>query len=282
MSCVHLFRRPGGRLCWPAVALADRLPAPRPIALPAGVSGELLLGDCLDAMHALPGASVDLAYADPPFFSGRPYATRAGEHAYADVWSGLDAYLDWLRERLLELARLLTAGGSLFLHCDWHAGHYIKVELDRIFGYGGQADGPGFKNEIVWSYGLGGSSARYLPRKHDTILWYTKGAGHRFQPPLVPARSRRLRGRLKKLSDVWEIPALNNMAAERTGYPTQKPEALVERIVRLGSRPGDVLLDPFCGSGTLPAVAQRLGRRFVACDISPRAVAVTAARLVAG
>ncbi len=163
--------------------------APRPVELPAGVDGRLLEGDCLEFMRELPPASVDLAYADPPFFSGRAYAhARGGGEAYRDVWPDLEAYLGWLRPRLLELRRVLTARGSLFLHCDWHAGHYLKVELDRIFGYGGGAEAPGFKNEIVWCYGLGGSSARYLPRKHDTILWYTAGAGHHFEPPLVPAR----------------------------------------------------------------------------------------------
>jgi DNA modification methylase len=266
------------------VALAHRSPPQKvaPVSLPHGIGGELYEGDCLDLMRALVPGTVDLAYADPPFFSGRDYAdARSGAAAFSDVWPHLDAYLGWLRERLVELARVLAPAGSLFLHCDWHAGHYLKVELDRILGYGGVADGPGFKNEIVWAYGLGGSSARYLPRKHDTILWYTRGPGHHFEAPLVPARSRRMRGQLKKLGDVWEIPSLNNMAAERTGYPTQKPEALLERLLLAASRPGDLVLDPFCGSGTLPAVAARLGRRFIACDVSPAATDLTRRRLTA-
>jgi DNA modification methylase len=268
----------------PAVSIAG--PASplhsRQVRLPAGAGGELYHGDCLEVMRLLPGGSVDLAYADPPFASGRAYAARDGREAYADAWDGMDAYLAWLRPRLAEARRLLTPSGSLFVHCDWHAGHYVKVELDRLFGTSLATEGAGFKNEIVWSYGLGGSSARYLPRKHDTILWYANGPGHAFQAPLVPARSVRMRGQLKKLSDVWDIPSLNNMAAERTGYPTQKPEALVERLLRLASRRGDVVLDPFCGSGTVPAVARRLRRRFVACDASPLAVETTARRLRAG
>ena len=142
----------------------------------------------------------------------------------------------------------------------------MKALLDDVFGY------DNFLNEIVWRYGLGGSSNRYLPRKHDTIFWYAKdsAAEYCFSAPLVPASSQRLKGQLKKLDDVWEIPALNNMAHERLGYPTQKPQALLERIIAMASTEGSIVLDAFCGSGTTLAASQALGRQWIGIDSSPR------------
>jgi hypothetical protein len=175
------------------------------------------------------------------------------------------------------MKRLLKKTGSIYVHCDWHASHYIKVEMDKIFGY------ENFLNEVVWCYGLGGSSNRYWPRKHDVILWYSKVKdGHFFEPDLVPATSRRMAGQLKKAPDYWDIPTINNKAKERIGYPTQKPEALLERIIKSSCPPGGVVGDFFCGGGTTPAVAQRLGRQWIACDQSRVAVAVTADRLIRG
>lgn len=136
-----------------------------------------------------------------------------------------------------------------------------------------------FENEIVWTYGLGGSSNRYFPRKHDVIFWYVRGTGHYFDPPMVPATSQRMKGELKKAPDVWDIPSINNMAAERIGYPTQKPEAVLERIISAASPPDAVVADFFCGGGTAPTVAQALGRWWIACDISRVAVSITADRV---
>ena len=232
----------------------------------------------------LPSESIDLIYIDPPFFSGRQYNLIFGDkselRSFSDIWEGgLNGYLVWLNARLYEMKRLLKASGSLFVHCDWHASHYIKVEMDKIFGYGGDPDSPGFKNEIVWVYGLGGSSNRYFPRKHDVIFWYSRSAGHYFKPPMVPATSQRMKGEFKKAPDVWDIPSINNMAVERIGYPTQKPEALLERIVQPHALRKGVVADFFCGGGTTPAVAQRIGRRWIGCDISRVAVSITADRV---
>ncbi|MEO7094183.1 MAG: site-specific DNA-methyltransferase, partial [Polyangiales bacterium] len=158
---------------------------------------------------------------------------------------------------------------------------------------------PGFRSELIWTYGLGGSSSRVYPRKHDTILWYTKGARWTFEPPRIPARSMRMRGQSKKqldvmigpprldgddaearsLGDVWDVAAINNMARERTGYPTQKPLVLLERLVAAHSRPGDLVLDPCCGSGTTLVAARTLGRRAIGIDASPEAIRVASARL---
>jgi len=234
----------------------------------------LLLGDCLDVARRLAPGSVDLVYLDPPFFTGRRHQGR-GTHAFRDQWRGdLDAYLAWLRVRCEALHALLAPTGSLYLHLDWHAVHYAKVMLDGVFGR------HAFLNEVVWLYGLGGSSGRRWPRKHDTLLWYAREPGrHWFEAARIPATSQRLQGRTKKAPDWWDIPALNNMAKERLGYPTQKPEALLERIVTSSCPPGGTVFDPCCGSGTTPAVAQRTGRTWIAADLSPAAIAVTRARL---
>lgn len=242
---------------------------------PDVLPNRLIEGDNLLVLRALPDASLDLIAIDPPFFSGRGYRGQAG--AFSDVWqAGMPGYLAWLNARLWEMRRLLRPAGSIYLHLDWHAVHYVKVEMDRLFG-------PDcFLNDIAWLYGLGGSSARSWPRKHDRILWYSRTPdGQHFMPPLVPATSQRMRGQLKKAPDYWDIPTLNNMAAERSGYPTQKPAALLERIIASSCPPGGTVADFFCGSGTAAVVAQRLGRHWLACDVSAEAAGVTERRLLA-
>ena len=237
--------------------------------------------DGLELAARLPAGSVDLIYVDPPFFSGKEQRGAAhrgrADVTYADRWDGgLETYLAWLEARLRVMRPLLKRTGSIYVHLDWHAVHYVKVALDGMYGY------ENFLNEIVWLYGLGGSSSRYWPRKHDTLLWYAREAGHQyFEAPRVPATSRRMQGRTKKAPDYWDIPSLNNMARERVGYPTQKPEALLERIVTSSSPPGGVVADFFCGSGTTLAVAERTGRRWIGCDVSADAVRITRARLEA-
>ena len=138
---------------------------------PDGVD-RLFSGDCLIAMRTLPSESIDLIYIDPPFFSGRNRDALSGEtnelRSFSDIWeSGMAEYLEWLGERLREMKRLLTPTGSIFVHLDWHAVHYVKCEMDKLFGC------ENFRNEIVWHYESGGRPARFFPRKHDTILWYT-------------------------------------------------------------------------------------------------------------
>ena len=245
------------------------------------VASRLVRADALDLAASLQPGSIDLIYVDPPFFSGREQrGTRhrgQADVSYADRWDGdLGAYLAWLEARLALLRPLLKPSGSLYVHLDWHAVHYVKVDLDRLFGY------DNFLNEIVWLYGLGGSSVRYWPRKHDTLLWYAREVGrHHFEAVRVPATSQRMKGRTKKAPDHWDIPSLNNMAKERLGYPTQKPEALLERIILSSCPEGGVVADFFCGSGTALAVAERTGRRWVGCDLSADAIAVTHTRLEA-
>jgi DNA modification methylase len=228
--------------------------------------------DWLDHARALTPASVDLVYADPPFNTGRPQAARAGR--YDDAWATTAEWVAWLRERLNATLPAIKPTGSVLLHVDWRTAHHARLLLDDLFGP------DRFVNHLVWSYGLGGSSPRRFARKHDDILWYCVDPDrYWFEPPMVPATSRRMAGREKKATDVLEIPAINNMAAERTGYPTQKPLALLELLVGACCPPGGTVLDPCCGSGTTLAAAARLGRVPMGCDLNPDAVAIARSRL---
>ena len=209
----------------------------------------LVWGDNLHVMRQLPSNSINLIYMDPPFFSGRQYNVIWGDgnevRSFNDIWEGgMPGYLTWLNARLYEAKRLLKPTGSIYLHCDWHASHYIKVEMDKIFGY------DNFRNEVVWCYGLGGSSTRYWSQKHDVLLFYSTTGKYYFDKPTVPATSVRMAGQKKGALDWWiDVPSLNNMANERIGYPTQKPEALLERIIRASSNEGDVVADFVMGGG---------------------------------
>jgi DNA modification methylase len=234
-------------------------------------AGSVLAADCLDVLRDLPAGTVDLCYADPPFNTGRLISARAG--AYDDRWNDLSTYLEFMRPRLCEVARVLKSTGSLLLHCDWRTCHHLRLMLDEIFG----ADR--FVNHLIWRYGLGGSSPRRFARKHDDILFYAKSAGYYFDPPRIPATSNRMRGRTKKATDVIDIPSINNMADERAGYPTQKPLALLEMLVQACCPRDGLVLDPFCGSGTTLVAAARLGRQWIGIDRNPRGVRMARKRL---
>jgi len=205
----------------------------------------------------------------------------AGEEAdpppppfYPDSWASVTDWVAWLRERLEATLPAIKPTGSVLLHVDWRTAHHARLLLDRLLGP------DRFVNHLVWSYGLGGSSPRRFARKHDDILFYCLDPErYFFDPPRVPATSRRMAGETKKATDVLDIPAINNMAAERTGYPTQKPLALLEVLVGACCPPGGVVLDPCCGSGTTLVAAARLGRRAKGCDINPDAVRITRERL---
>ena len=238
--------------------------------------------DWLPFARTLRPASVDLVYVDPPFNTGvkktatRPIrGTRASHPAsYKDNWPTIDAYLAWLRERLAATIPALKPSGNLLVHVDWRTSHRVRVLLDDLLGP------DRFVNHLIWSYGLGGSSPHMFARKHDDILFYCiDPARHYFDPPRIPATSRRMRGQTKKATDVLDIPAINNMAAERTGYPTQKPLALLELLVAACSPPKGTVFDPCCGSGTTLVAAKKLGRAIIGCDTSAAAVRLTRTRL---
>ncbi len=253
----------------------------------------LIQGEMLAVMAQLPAQTVDLLYLDPPFGAGRVFADTAGR--FDDRWDGgLVGYLAWLRPRLLAARRILSPSGSLFLHLDRRAVHYAKVLLDELWG----ADC--FRNEIIWHYTGGGRSRRVFSHKHDTILWYSNSPAawtfnlDALREPYAPT-SGYARGGIRSAAgkqylphpagtppdDVWDIPMINPLAGERVGYPTQKPARLLRRIITAASNPGDLVADLCCGSGTTAVVAQQLGRRWLAADISAAAIAATTQRLAA-
>lgn len=256
----------------------------------AGVGPEarVVHADALTAARALADASErpTLVYIDPPFAAERDFFARLPDGsetlAYRDKWDSLGAYLAFMEAVLAALRDALSDEGSLLLHCDHRAAPYLAVLCDRLFGMGDRGSkkaAAGFRNELIWSYGLGGSSPRCYPKKHDTILWYSRGADWFFEPPRVPATSQRMRGQTKKAPDVLNVPTLNNMAKERCGYPTQKPLALLDLLVRAHAPEGALVADVFSGSGTTSVAAARQGRRAFAADIGADAVAATATRL---
>ena len=370
-------RNPGFRNHYPIVSLPTQIVERVPLGAPELEPNRLLWGDNLHVMRQLPSESVDLVYIDPPFFSNRVYNVIWGDEqekrSFDDIWEGgLDGYLIWLNARLYEMKRLLKPTGSIYVHCDWHASHYIKVEMDKIFGF------DNYRNQIIWKRHSSHADNTSYGRVIDHILFYSAGTinhgdirvpldpeyiktwfrneDHRgkynaqsltgagasdgesgkpwrgFSPSdygrhwSVPKRGsyadyieqnfipnyRSLRSIHEQLDaleeaglihrpktgvgvyfkqyldasdgqpppDLWtDIAPLGLRSKERVGYPTQKPEALLERIIKASSNENDVVLDIFVGGGTTPVVAQRLGRRWIAMDQSRVAVSVTAERL---
>ncbi|MGD0976883.1 MAG: site-specific DNA-methyltransferase [Minisyncoccia bacterium] len=259
---------------------------------------KLFFGDNLHVMRMLPSKSIDLIYIDPPFFSGRNYNILYGDknelRSFRDIWEGgMPGYLIWLNARLFEMKRLLKDTGSIYVHLDWHASHYVKMEMDKIFGY------DNFRNEIIWRYRTGNISKKQFQRKHDAILLYSKSQDWKYNIQMLKEYYVQVFGPDKKISfksageqedkygkfrmsqvdDVWDISAVFTLGKEHIGYPTQKPEALLERIINASSDKGDVVADFFCGGGTTAVVAQRLGRKWITSDISRVAIAITADRL---
>jgi site-specific DNA-methyltransferase (adenine-specific) len=268
----------------------------------------LILGENLAVMSALlptHEGRIDLIYADPPFFTNRRFTARVGRgedsrrpaewqlaEGYPDHWPNLESYLDMLYPRLSLMHRLLSPRGTLYLHLDWHANSYARLLLDEIFG------AEQLLNEIVWVYHGPSPIRSAFNRKHDTILVYTKGREYTFNadavrqpydPSTVKTFASSSKAGFGKVPDLergkvpedwWYFPVVARLHSERTGYPTQKPQALLERIILASSNPDDLVADFFCGSGTTPAAATRLGRRFIASDAAWRAVHTARRRLV--
>lgn len=277
-----------------------------------GWINKIFWGDNLQVMsHLLKEyrGKIDLIYIDPPFDSKADYkkkievrgigkaasdSTSFEEKQYGDIWTN-DEYLQFMYERLIIMRELLSDTGSIFLHCDWHKAPHLRCLLDEIFGP------ENFRNEIIWSYKSAGMSTSTFPRKHDNIFYYSKTADRVFYPIYVPhdekvikrfqrdekgpyqlvnGKKYYMNPQGKPVEDVWEI-LLANRDSQRTGYPTQKPEALIERIIKCATREGDLVLDCFMGSGTTQAVAMKLGRRFIGADINLGAIQTTTKRLLA-
>jgi len=246
----------------------------------------LVLADNLAFLRTLPDASIDLVYVDPPFATGRRQRSARGKTSFGDRRPrSLTDHLGWLNARLFEMHRVLKPTGTLYVHLDWHVVHYVKVELDKLFGP------ENFRNEIVWYYNSGPRRRDDFGRRHDLILRYSKTPRYIFNADTVrqpyspeiniPACKRHYYHPLGKvMDDVWRIPIIpQNDKTERLGYPTQKPEALLDIIIRASSTEGQVVGDFFCGSATTLAVAAKRGRRWIGCDSSPQAIEVATRRL---
>jgi DNA modification methylase len=246
-----------------------------------------------------------LVYIDPPFDVGADFSigidvgdesvikkpSVVEEVAYRDTWGrGIDSYASMLRSRLINIHQLLSDDGSLFLHCDYRTTGITRLILDEIFGT------ERLVNEIIWSYATGGASKEFLAKKHDTIFWYSKTPTYQFFPDRIPEkrtekslkRAQNEKGarissdnEFKLPTDVWQVQALNPMSNERTGYPTQKPEDLLNKIIVGFSEPGDLIADFFCGSGTTLAVAEKLGRKWIGTDLGRFAIHTSRKRLIA-
>jgi site-specific DNA-methyltransferase (adenine-specific) len=275
--------------------------------MPHPLELQVFFGDCLSVLKQFKPRSVNLAYLDPPFFTNKTHRLVARDRSRAfsfdDLWNSNREYAEFLLARLDEIHGVLADTGALFFHCDRNATHIIRAILDEVFGAGA------FRSEIVWRYRRWSNSSRALLPSHQTIYYYTKSDNYTFNvlwedyspstnvDQILQQRARDQFGKAvyrrdaageivtsggKKgvpLGDVWDIPYLNPKARERTGYPTQKPVLLLERIIRLASNEGDTVLDPFCGSGTALVAAALLGRNAIGIDVSEDAVHLTRERL---
>lgn len=267
----------------------------------------IVLGDCLKMLPKLKGEGVDLVYIDPPFFTQKEHKLKSrtdGKHySFDDKWASLDEYVAYIEERVVASRSVLKNTGVLFFHCDTSANFAIRSLLNRVFGESN------FVSEIIWTYKRWSNSNRSLLPAHQTIFLFSKTSDYKFNhiytdysnttnlEQILQKRARNENGTVvylkdsdgqtvlteeKKgvpLSDVWDIPFLNPKAKERCGYPTQKPLNLLERVIQICTDEGDVVLDPFCGSGTTLVAAKMLGRQFIGIDKSQEAVSLAEVRL---
>ncbi len=278
------------------------IPVEKKVSRDEAESGILARGDNLDFISYLMeeqdmAGKLQLVYMDPPFYSKASYdaaiklkspeiedVPAIKPMAYDDHWkTGMEDYLKMLCIRLYLIKDLLSEEGCLWVHLDWHVVHYVKILLDEIFGE------KNFINEVIWNYKSGGTGRRNFSKKHDTLLFYGKSKKYYFQPLQEKSYNRgykpyRFKGvkeykdelgwyTMVNMKDVWQIDMVGRTSSERTGYATQKPEQLLSRIIESCSREGDICADFFSGSGTLAASAEKLSRRWIACDIGGIATA---------
>jgi site-specific DNA-methyltransferase (adenine-specific) len=270
-------------------------------------NNKILHGNCIDRLQEIDANNIDLVYFDPPFFTQKKHSLTNRENTktyeFDDKYESLEEYLCLIEKTLVQSKRVLKNTGSVFLHCDKTASHNIRIILDKVFGK------ENFQSEIVWSYKRWSNSKKGLLNSHQIIFFYSKTENFKFNTlytdysattnldQILQDRERNengksvykrdengiaILGKEKKgvpLSDVWEIPYLNPKAKERTGYPTQKPVLLLNQIINIATEEGDIVLDPFCGSGTTCVSAKSLKRHFIGIDISKDAVELANSRL---
>lgn len=268
---------------------------------------KLIHGDCINKLEKIEPCSIDLIYLDPPFFTQKTQKLKTRdnsiEYSFKDNWDNIKEYKKYIQERLQKCRKTLKDTGSIFLHCDRSATHYLRISLDEVFGI------ENFQSEIIWSYKRWSNARKGLLNAHQVIFFYSKTKNFKFNPiytdyspttnldQIFQKRVRDKNGKTQyktsengdvelmeekkgvPLSDVWEIPYLNPKAKERVGYPTQKPLLLIERIIKLVTDEGDIVLDPFCGSGTTLVAAQLLKRRYIGIDQLKEATELSKQRL---
>lgn len=275
----------------------------------ASTNNILAEGDNLNFMKYLISqenclGKINLIYVDPPFFSKADYnmqvkinskcieeTVKIKQTVYTDTWNeGIESYLRMICIRLFMMRSLLEESGCIWMHLDWHVAHYVKILMDEVFGM------DNFVNEIIWNYKSGGTSNKRFARKHDTLLFYGKSNKYYFQAQKEKSYNRgfkpyRFKGvkefedelgwyTLVNMKDVWQMDMVGRTSSERTGYATQKPEALLERILRSCTKEGDLCVDFFGGSGTLAVTANKMGRQWLTCDIGKNSIAGIKKRLL--
>lgn len=266
----------------------------------------VLEGDCLNRLRDIPDKFVDMIYLDPPFYSQKLHKGKSvdnKDYLFEDKWESVFAYREYMTTRLYECKRVLKDSGSIFVHCDRSASHHLRLALDEVFGP------ENFQSEIIWSYKRWSNSKKGLLNSHQTIYFYSINKNFKFNTvytdysattnldQILQKRKRNGDGKAEymrnednqivldnnkkgvPLNDVWEIPYLNPKAKERVGYPTQKPVLLLERIISLVTDEYDIVLDPFCGSGTTLVAAKMLNRNYIGIDQSNEAVELSRSRL---
>jgi site-specific DNA-methyltransferase (adenine-specific) len=270
-------------------------------------TNKIIHGNCIDRLKDIEANQIDLVYFDPPFFTQKKHSLSNRDNSktyeFEDKYESLEEYLTLIENTLIQCKRVLKNTGNVFLHCDKTASHHIRLVLDSIFGK------ENFQSEIVWSYKRWSNSKKGLLNSHQIIFFYSKSENFKFNTlytdysattnldQILQDRERNgngksvykrdengniIIGKEKKgvpLSDVWEIPYLNPKAKERTGYPTQKPVLLINQIINIATDEGDIVLDPFCGSGTTCVSAKFLKRNYIGIDISIEAVKLAKSRL---
>jgi DNA modification methylase len=279
------------------------------ISLSFPKTNSIYLGDCLYVLSNLPDSSVNMIYLDPPFFSGKEYEIKSNKKhvtGFDDRWKGgISAYVSWMKERLTQCQRVLKESGSLYLHCNWYANAQLRILLDGIFSHE-------IRCEIIWDKGFRGTERkRNWQQSHDTILFYTKSDGYVWNSQFQEYADRDLKrynktdrsgrkfalikrrrgdgsiyygktypkSRGKQINDIIHVPVLSATSKERLGYPTQKPEKLLQLLIKASTNSGDIVIDPFCGSGTTLSAAEYLGRRWIGIDNSKSACKIALTRL---
>ena len=272
------------------------------------LSDRIYWGDCLNVLSEFSASSIDLIYLDPPFFSGKEYEIKSkNKQGFDDRWKGgIHEYVSWMKERLIQCHRVLKETGSMYVHCNWYANAHLRILLDEIFDHE-------IRCEVIWDKGFRGTERhRNWQQSHDTILFYTKSDFYTWNEQFqeyadrdmkrynkIDSRNRKFalikrrrgdgsvyygktypKSKGKRMNDIIRVPVLSATSKERLNYPTQKPEMLLQILVEASTNVDDLVLDPFCGSGTTLAAAEHSGRKWIGIDVSRSACEIALSRML--